>query len=135
VLTPTPTEKVLTNSEGGVDENVYSHPSIDQKERTTWRLASSRILIRPTKKRYRVSYDMDLLPFQAGADASDDEETDYLDINLDGKLIDGVKLETPKIVDDLIRILPTIDLVRSMVQPRRTRHTCLLRTRIAPPVL
>jgi len=43
---------------------------------------------------------MDILPFQAGADASYEEETDYLDVNLDGKLIDGVKLETPEEDDD-----------------------------------
>jgi len=43
---------------------------------------------------------MDLLPFKAGADASDEEETNYLDVNLDGELIDGVKLETPEEDDD-----------------------------------
>jgi len=42
---------------------------------------------------------MDLLPFQAGADASSEEEEDYLDINFDGELIDGVKLELTEDVD------------------------------------
>jgi len=41
---------------------------------------------------------MDLLPVQAGADASD--QPTYLDVNLDGELIEGVKLETPEEDDD-----------------------------------
>jgi len=101
VSTPPPTEAANTNSEWGVEEDVSSHPSIDRRERVIWKLAPSRILIRPTEERYRVSYDMDLLPFQAGADESSEEEEDYLDVNLDGELIDGVKLETPEIDDDL----------------------------------
>jgi len=44
---------------------------------------------------------MDLLPFQAGADDSSEEEESYLDVNLYGELMDGVKLETPEIDDDL----------------------------------
>jgi len=37
---------------------------------------------------YRESYDMDLLPFQAGSYATDEEETEYLESDLD-----GIKLE------------------------------------------
>jgi len=92
VSTPPPTKEFGNNSEWGVDDDGSSHPSKEHKELLTWRLAPSRILIGPTKERYRVSYDMDLLPFQAGADTSDEEEADYLDVNLDGELIDGVKL-------------------------------------------
>jgi len=36
------------------------------------------------------------LLFQAGADQSGEEEEDYLDINLEGELIDGVKIELPE---------------------------------------
>jgi len=106
VSTPPFTEEVLINSEWGIDDDVSSHPSIDHRERLTWRLAPSRILIRPTEKRYRVSYDMDLPPFLAGADASSEEEEDYLDDNLDGELIDGEKLEAPEADDDLIMNTP-----------------------------
>jgi len=45
---------------------------------------------------------MDLLPFQAESYASDEEETEYLDTNLDGELINGVKLEIPKIDDTVL---------------------------------
>jgi len=85
VSTPPPTEAVNTNSEWGVDKDVSSHPSIDRRERLIWKLAPSTILIRPTEERYRVSYDMDLLPLQAGADESSEQEEDYLDVNLDGE--------------------------------------------------
>jgi len=44
---------------------------------------------------------MDVLPFQAAADESSKKKEDYLDVNLDGELIDGVKLETPEKDDDL----------------------------------
>jgi len=36
------------------------------------------------------------MPFQAGSYALDEEETKYLDTDLDGKLIDRVKLEKPE---------------------------------------
>jgi len=39
---------------------------------------------------------MDLLPFQAGLYASDEEETDYLEADIDGHLIKRVQLEAPK---------------------------------------
>jgi len=51
---------------------------------------------------YRVSYDMDLLPFQAGFYASDEEKTEYQETDLDGKLISGVKFELPEIDDDVL---------------------------------
>jgi len=97
--TPVPTEGVI-NNEWGVDGDDSSHPSTEHRERITWHLAPSRILIRHTEERYRVSYDMDLLPFQAG---SDEEETDYLETNLDGELISGVKLEVPEGDEDLVK--------------------------------
>jgi len=43
---------------------------------------------------------MDLLPFQAGSYASDEEEVDYLDTDLNGEWIDGVKLERPEEDED-----------------------------------
>jgi len=49
---------------------------------------------------------MDLLPFQVSANASDEEEADYLDVNLDSELIDGVNLEAPEADDDLIMNTP-----------------------------
>jgi len=85
-----PTEEAI-NTEGGVDGDDFPHPSTEHRERITWHLAPSRILIRTTEERYRESYDMDLFPFQAGSYASDEEETDYIESNLDGNLIDGVK--------------------------------------------
>jgi len=93
------TEEIV-NTECGVDGDDSSHPSTEHRERITWHLALSRVLIRPTEERYRVSYDMDLLPFQAGSYASDEEETKYLEADLDGNLISGVKLEIPEIYDD-----------------------------------
>jgi len=99
--TPVPTEGVI-NNEWGVDGDDSSHPSTEHRERITWHLAPSRILIRPSEERYCVSYDIDLLPFQAGSYASDEEETDYLETNLDGELIEGVKLEVPKGDEDLV---------------------------------
>jgi len=75
------------------DGDVPSYHSIDHRERITWKAAPSRILIRPIEERHRISNDMDLLTFQTGADASSEEEEDYLDIDLDRKLVDGVKLE------------------------------------------
>jgi len=65
---------------------------------------------------------MDLLPFQAGADASE-EETDYLDVNLDGELINGVKLEMPERDDDLI--LTTDDRPGQLHSTNRTYTACL----------
>jgi len=44
---------------------------------------------------------MNLLPFQADSYASDEEEKDYLESNLDGNLIDGVKLEAPEEDEDV----------------------------------
>jgi len=58
---------------------------------------------------------MDLLPFQAGSYTSDEEETEYLDTNFEGELIEGVKLEMPEIDDDVVETTKT-DLVRS-IQP------------------
>jgi len=96
-----PTEEV-TNNEWGVDGDDSPHPSTEHRERITWHLATSRILIRPTEEHYRVSCDMDLLPFQAKSYASDEEETEYLVTDLDGKLISGVKFELPEIDDDVL---------------------------------
>jgi len=75
---PIPTEGVV-NTKWGIDRDDFPHPTTEHRERITWHLAPSRVLIRPTEERYRVSYDLDLLPFQAGSYASDEEEVDYLD--------------------------------------------------------
>jgi len=60
-----PTKEVV-NTEWGVDGDDFPHPSTKHREGITWHLAPSRILIRTTEERYRVSYDMDLLPFRLG---------------------------------------------------------------------
>jgi len=92
---PTPVlSEEIVNNEWGVDGDDSPHPSTEHRERVTWHLIPSRRLIRPREGRHRESYDMDLLPFQAGSYASD--EKDYLKSNLDGNLIDRVKLEAPE---------------------------------------
>jgi len=102
IMPPPSSEIDNAKQEWGVDGDVTSHPSIEHRERFTWKLAPSRVLIRPTEERYRVSYDMDLLPFQAGVDAFSEEEEDYLYVGFDGELIDGVKLKLPEEADDQI---------------------------------
>jgi len=57
-----------------IDRDDFPHPSTKHRERISWHLAPSRILIRPTEERYHVSYNMDIFPFQAGSYASDKEE-------------------------------------------------------------
>jgi len=94
-LASPPIEEVL-NNEWGVDGDDFPHPSTEHKERFTWHLDPSRQLIKLNDERYRESYDMDLLPFQVGSYASDEVEVDYLNTDLDGELIDGVKLEEPE---------------------------------------
>jgi len=47
---------------------------------------------------------LDLLPFQAGSYASDEEEVEYLDTDLDGRLIRGVQFEVPEEDDDATQI-------------------------------
>jgi len=64
-------------------------------------LAPSRRHINLTAGRYRESYDLDLLPFQAGYYASDEDETDYLEADIDGHLIKGVQLEIPEEDSDI----------------------------------
>jgi len=59
-------------------------------------LAPSRRHINLNAGRHRESYDLDLLAFQAGSYASDEEETDYLEADIDGHLIKGVQLEVPE---------------------------------------
>jgi len=51
---PIPTE-VVVNSVWGTDGDDFPHPTTEHRERTTWRLAPSRVLVRPTEERYRVS--------------------------------------------------------------------------------
>jgi len=101
--TSIPTEETV-NSEWGVDGDGPPHPSTEHRERITWRLAPSRRHISYNKGRYQESYDLDLLAFQAGSYASDEEETRYLEADVDGRLIKGVQLETPE--DDYIPKLP-----------------------------
>jgi len=86
----------IVNNEWGVDGADSPHPSTEHHERITWHLAPSRRFINLTAGRHRESYDMDLLPFQAGSYASDEEEVEYLDTDLDGRLIRGVQLEVPE---------------------------------------
>jgi len=52
--------------------------------------------IKLTEGRHRESYDLDLLPFQAGSYASDEGETEYLKSDIDSNLIRGVQLEAPE---------------------------------------
>jgi len=84
------------NNEWGVDGDDSPHPSTEHRERITWRLAPSRRHINLTAGRHRESYDLDLLAFQAGSYASDEEETDYLEADIDGHLIKRVQLEVPE---------------------------------------
>jgi len=95
ISTPIPPEKIV-NNEWGVDDADSAHPSTEHRERITWRLAPSRRLIKLTEGCHRESYDMDLMPFQAGSYASDEEETEYLESEIDGNLIRGVQLEAPE---------------------------------------
>jgi len=99
ISTPIPFEETV-NSEWGVDGDDSPHPSTEHRERYTWRGAPSRRLINLTAGRHRESYDSDLLLFQAGSYTSDDEEVEYLDTELDGRLIRGVKFEVPEEDDD-----------------------------------
>jgi len=48
---------------------------------------------------------MDLLPFQAGSYASDEEEAEYLESDLDGNPTRRVKLEAPE-EDDVVTEIP-----------------------------
>jgi len=92
IPTPIPFEESV-NNEWGVDGDDSPHPSVEHCERFTWRLAPSRRHINFTAGRYRESYELDLLPFQAGSYASDEDEIDYLEADIDGHLIRGVQLE------------------------------------------
>jgi len=75
------------NSEWGVDGDGPPHPSTEHREgQITWRSAPSRIPLSYKEGRYRESYDLDLLAFQAGLYASDEEETTYLESDVDGHL-------------------------------------------------
>jgi len=84
------------HSEWGVDGDDPPHPSTEHCERITWRPAPSRVLFGCKKGRYRESYDLDLLAFQAGSYASDEEETTYLKSDINGRLIKGVQFEAPE---------------------------------------
>jgi len=90
-----PSEETV-NNEWGVDGEDSPHPSTEHRERYTWQAAPSRRLINLTAGRHRESYDLDLLAFQAGSYASDEEETDYLESDIDGQLIKGVQLQMPE---------------------------------------
>jgi len=89
ILTPIPLNpfKETVNNEWGVDGDDSPHPSTEHRERYTWRAAPSRRLINLTAGRHRNSYDLDLLAFQVGSYASDEEETEYLECDIDGQLI------------------------------------------------
>jgi len=49
---------------------------------------------------------MDLLTFQAGADASSEEDEDYIDLNLDGNPVSGVKIELPEEDEEELTVYP-----------------------------
>jgi len=66
--------KETVNSEWGVDGDGPPHPSTEHREQITWCLAPSRRHISYKEGRHRESYDLDLLAFQAGSYASDEEE-------------------------------------------------------------
>jgi len=87
--------KESVNNEWGGDGDDSSHSPVEHREQFTRRLAPSRRHINHTAGRYKESYDLDLLPFQAGSYASDKDETDYLEADIDGPLIRGVQLEIP----------------------------------------
>jgi len=86
----------IFNNEWGVDGDDPPHPSTEHRERRARHLAPSRRHINLTSGRYRESYDLDLLAFQAGSYASYEEETTYLEPDIDGRLIRGVQLTTPE---------------------------------------
>jgi len=94
-----PTEETVS-SEWGVDGDDPPHSSTEHRERITWRLAPSKRHISYKEGRHQESYDMDLLVFQAGSYASDEEETSYLEADINGRLVKGVQIETPE--DDYI---------------------------------
>jgi len=100
IVPPGPALAEAVNNEWGVDDDDPPHPSTEHRERITWRLTPSKRHINPNEGRYRESYDLDLLAFQAGSYASDEEETTYLDADIDGRLIKGVQLATPEEGDD-----------------------------------
>jgi len=95
IPTPIPLEESV-NNEWGVDGDDSPQPSVEHRERFTWRLAPSRRHNNLTARRFKESYDLDLLPFQAGSYASDGDETDYLEAYIFGPLIKGVQLEIPE---------------------------------------
>jgi len=94
-VTVSPLE-VNVNYEWGRDGVNFPYPSTENRKKVTWRLAPSRRKINLTTGRHRESYDLDLLIFQAGSNASDEEETDYLEADIDGRLIKRVPLEIPE---------------------------------------
>jgi len=47
---------------------------------------------------------MDLLPFQAGSYASNEEETEYLESDFDGNLVRGVQFKAPEEYYDVAEI-------------------------------
>jgi len=89
------------NNALGVDGDDPPHPSTEHGERRARHLAPSRRHINLTSGRNRESYDLDLLAFQAGSYASDEEETTCLELDIDGRLVRGVQLATPEEDDDL----------------------------------
>jgi len=108
IVPPGPALAEAVNNEWGVDGDDHPHPSTEHRERITWRLAPSKRHINLNEGHFRESYDLDLLAFQAGSYASDEEETTYLNADIDSRLIKGVQLATPEEGDDLTE--PTEDM-------------------------
>jgi len=121
-----PPTTVAATNEWRVDGFGPLHPSTEHKEsRITWRSAPSCIAIGGKQGRYRESYDLDLLAFQAGSNASDEEESTYLENDIDGHITKGVPLEQSE--DDSIpedkpgqaHSTPTIDAEDLANEPER----------------
>jgi len=74
------------------DGCVPLNPSTEHRERTVWKAAPSCLLI-DLNPRFRTPVDTDLLPFQAGVDASSEEQEDYLECDLKGELVGCVGIE------------------------------------------
>jgi len=88
------------NYEWGRDGVDFPHPATEHRERYTWRLAPSRVHTSLAEPRHRESYDMDFLAFQAAADASDEEESSYLEVDLCGNPVKRVPTESPETDDE-----------------------------------
>jgi len=71
---------------------------------------------------------MDQLPFLVGADASSEEKEDYLDLDLDGNLVTGVKIELPEEDEEEPAIYPSCSPTTTYPDEQHNRaYTTVLR--------